>query len=284
MLHMKDKKLIKIDNSSNRRRKSIEDEEKELEELLDTNENEDESEGGPKEVNKSDKRTDWEKRYKDLQSYHSKKENELLGRVKDLETKLSEQEEKVEYPKTEEEFQEWAKKYPESVAFIETMILRHSKKTDQSLKDKMKELEEEKVALARDRAYSQLMSLHPDFEDIQEQFAEWLEDQPVALQKTIVEPSYDDEGVRAASRTIEIFKTETGIKNKKEKASDPKAAAAKVKSTSSGNPAEDHSGKPTFRESEIARMSDREFEAKQDEILEAQRSGRFIYDLSGGAR
>jgi hypothetical protein len=31
-------------------------------------------------------------------------------------------------------------------------------------------------------------------------------------------------------------------------------------------------------------MSTREYEARQDEIMEAIRNGNFVYDISGGAR
>jgi hypothetical protein len=37
-------------------------------------------------------------------------------------------------------------------------------------------------------------------------------------------------------------------------------------------------------ESEVARMSSKEFEERQDEITKAMRSGKFIYDMSGNAR
>ena len=35
-----------------------------------------------------------------------------------------------------------------------------------------------------------------------------------------------------------------------------------------------------LRESQIAKMSIKEYEKRQDEIMEAQRKGKFIYDLS----
>ena len=37
-------------------------------------------------------------------------------------------------------------------------------------------------------------------------------------------------------------------------------------------------------ESEVQRMSSAEYEKRSDEIMEAIRSGKFVYDLSGGAR
>ena len=39
-----------------------------------------------------------------------------------------------------------------------------------------------------------------------------------------------------------------------------------------------------IRESEVAKMSDKEFEERADEINKAMRNGKFVYDVSGNAR
>jgi len=39
-----------------------------------------------------------------------------------------------------------------------------------------------------------------------------------------------------------------------------------------------------IKESEVQKMSPQEYEAKSDEIMEAIRSGKFVYDISGSAR
>jgi hypothetical protein len=39
-----------------------------------------------------------------------------------------------------------------------------------------------------------------------------------------------------------------------------------------------------LKESEVQKMSPQEYETKSDEIMEAIRSGKFIYDISGSAR
>jgi hypothetical protein len=39
-----------------------------------------------------------------------------------------------------------------------------------------------------------------------------------------------------------------------------------------------------IKESEVQKMSPQEYEKRSDEIMEAIRSGNFIYDLSGSAR
>ena len=39
-----------------------------------------------------------------------------------------------------------------------------------------------------------------------------------------------------------------------------------------------------IRESQVQKMSPQEYEKRSDEIMEAIRTGNFIYDLSGSAR
>jgi cell fate (sporulation/competence/biofilm development) regulator YlbF (YheA/YmcA/DUF963 family) len=39
-----------------------------------------------------------------------------------------------------------------------------------------------------------------------------------------------------------------------------------------------------IKESDVAKMSAKEFESRQDEIQEAMSSGKFVYDMSGAAR
>jgi len=39
-----------------------------------------------------------------------------------------------------------------------------------------------------------------------------------------------------------------------------------------------------IRESDVAKMSDKEFEERSDEINKAMRNGKFVYDVSGNAR
>ncbi len=65
----------------------------------------------------------------------------------------------------------------------------------------------------------------------------------------------------------------------KTKASSDKAAAASVKTKGAVTPDPDDTNK-YIRESEVEKMSIKEYEKRMDEIMEAQRSGKFIYDIS----
>jgi anti-sigma28 factor (negative regulator of flagellin synthesis) len=60
------------------------------------------------------------------------------------------------------------------------------------------------------------------------------------------------------------------------------ASAVTTRRTTARVDADNTSG--SFTESQVQKMSPQEYEAKSDAIMEAIRSGKFVYDVSGGAR
>ena len=142
----------------------------------------------------------------------------------------------------------------------------------------MAELEELRVNATRDKAEAELIKMHPDFIEIREDdsFHTWAEDQPKWVQDALYE-NIDD--AKSVARVIDLYKVDKGITNKKKAKPAEKAAAASVKTKSAAAPEPDESAK-MIRESEVAAMSIKEYEKRQEEILDAQRSGNFIYDVS----
>ena len=84
---------------------------------------------------------------------------------------------------------------------------------------------------------------------------------------------------KSVARVIDLYKIDKGITNKKKAKPDEKAAASSVKTKSAAAPEPDESAK-MIRESEVANMSIKEYEKRADEIMDAQRNGNFIYDMS----
>ena len=87
------------------------------------------------------------------------------------------------------------------------------------------------------------------------------------------------EDAKSVARVIDLYKVDKGITNKKKAKPEEKAAASSVKTKSAAAPEPDESAK-MVRESEVAAMSMKEYERRQEEILDAQRNGNFIYDMS----
>ena len=74
-----------------------------------------------------------------------------------------------------------------------------------------------------------------------------------------------------------------GISQAKKSKSGKDAAKSVTAKNTRNKPQEDESS-TYLRESQVEKMSAHEYEKHADEIMEAIRSGKFIYDLSGSAR
>ena len=221
----------------------------------------------------------FKKRYGDLRRHQQKKEEEFSAKIEALEAQLTKAANKeLVLPKTDEELEAWSKEYPDVASIIETIADKKSKSAAKELETRMAELEELRVNATRDKAEAELIKMHPDFIEIREDdsFHTWAEDQPKWVQDALYE-NIDD--AKSVARVIDLYKVDKGITNKKKAKHAEKAAAASVKTKSAAAPEPDESAK-MIRESQVAAMSIKEYEKRQEEILDAQRSGNFIYDVS----
>lgn len=221
----------------------------------------------------------WKDRYSNLRSYSSKKENELNKRIKALEDEMNSRS-RPPLPKSKEEVEEWAKKFPEPYAYIESLIRMNLHPVSEDVNSKFKELEEEKIKLNKEKAKLKLSELQPDFfSDIMpsKEFAEWLDTKSKRLQDAM----YEDDDPYAASEVISLYKAETGY-GKKKTTSKPNSAA--YVPSSAATRVNSNSGSYDFLESQIAQMSEREYDKNEEAIENARLSGRIHYDISGGAR
>ena len=78
-----------------------------------------------------------------------------------------------------------------------------------------------------------------------------------------------------------MYKADMGIGTKKKDTSKDAAKTVTTRSTK-GQPDTEATG--MIKESDVNKMSAQEYEKNADMIMEAIRSGKFIYDLSGNAR
>ena len=82
---------------------------------------------------------------------------------------------------------------------------------------------------------------------------------------------------------VDLYKADKGIKSDKKSKKDKGAAEAVSAKNARSAPQADESS-TYLRESQVQKMSSKEYEKYSDEIMEANRTGKFIYDLSGSAR
>jgi len=267
--------------------KTVEDEEKELKEMEEAHVKVAEADVKKveKEIAELDENLDAEeksfkKRYGDLRRHTQKKEQEFQSQLNELKSQLAEStKQNIKLPKTEEEIDAWAKEYPDVAGIVETIATKKAMEQAKDLEDRMKQINEMQSDAKREKAEAELLRVHPDFEEIKESddFHDWAEAQPKWVQNALYE---NEDDASSAARAIDLYKSDKGLtkKAKKSSASD-KDAAMDVKASSARTNVTDNQSK-VFRESEIANMSDKDFEKHQDAILAQQREGKIILDMS----
>ena len=224
----------------------------------------------------------FKKRYGDLRRHSQKQTEELKKELESVKKQLeSSTKKEIKLPKTEEELETWAKEYPDVAAIVESIAIKKAKEEAKNLEDRMKEFEEMRTEATKEKAEAELLKLHPDFTDIREddEFHQWADEQPKWVQDALYENSAD---ARSAARAIDLYKADKNIQTKK-KSTDKDAT--KIINTRSEKSKPTTNEKSTYlKESQVQKMSTQEYEKRSDEIMEAIRSGQFIYDISGSAR
>jgi hypothetical protein len=224
----------------------------------------------------------FKKRYGDLRRYSQEKEKDFQKQIDELKSQLSQATQKeMKLPKSDEDIEAWAKEYPDVAKIVESIAMKKAKEQSTTLEKKLKEINEFNEKTVKERAEVELMKIHPDFDTIREtdDFHDWAEEQPQWVQKALYENSED---ARSAARAIDLYKADRNI-GTEEKGKNNKSAATQVKAKSERTkPTVENNNK--ILESEVQKMSAKEYEKKSDVIMEAIRSGNFVYDISGSAR
>ena len=224
----------------------------------------------------------FKKRYGDLRRHSQQKEGELQTQIDALKKQLDESTRKeISLPKSDEDIEAWSKQYPDVAAIVETIAIKKAQEQTIELDKRVKEIDTMQLNVHKEKAEAELLSLHPDFNEIREtdEFHNWAEDQPKWVQDALYE---NDNDARSAARAIDLYKADMGISKNKAPSAKDAARATNAKSTRT-KPQEDDTG-DYLRESAVQAMSAKEYETNQDAIMEAIRTGKFVYDLSGNAR
>ena len=224
----------------------------------------------------------FKKRYGDLRRHSQKQTEELKKELDSLKKQLeSSTKKEIKLPKTEEELETWAKEYPDVAAIVESIAIKKAKEEAKNLEDRMKEFEEMRTEATKEKAEAELLRLHPDFAEIRDsdEFHDWADQQPKWVQDALYENSAD---AKSAARAIDLYKADKNMKPKK-KSNEKDAAKAVDTRSEKSKPTTDETAS-YIKESQVQKMSPQEYEKRSDEIMEAIRSGQFIYDISGSAR
>jgi len=220
----------------------------------------------------------FKKRYGDLRRHMQEKEQEWKIEFEKLKLQLDKSaNNELVLPKTEQDIEAWAKKYPDVAGIVEAIADRKASERASDIDKRLREIEELRVQARQQKAEAELMHMHPDFEQIRsdDKFHDWAEEQPKWVQDALYD-NVDD--AKAVARVIDLYKADKGIAKAKSSHND-KSAASSIKSRSRSTPNADGSGE-YFSESQVNKMSDKEYEKNVDAIMEAMQTGKFIYDVS----
>ena len=251
------------------------------EEVKEVPNTEEANEAKPEDQALSKEEQSFKKRYGDLRRHMADKDKKTEERIKALEDQLSKAtRNELVLPKSEDEIAEWTKKYPDVAGIVETIADKKARERSSDLDKRLENIEKMRVEATKEKAEAELMKLHPDFSDIREddKFHDWAEAQPKWVQDALYE-NVDD--AKSVARVIDLYKIDAGITTKK--SDSKKSAASAVNTRSKASPTADESNN-YIRESQVDKMSDKEYAKNQEAIMEAMRTGKFVYDLSGAAR
>ena len=220
----------------------------------------------------------YKKRYSDLRKHLNKQSEE----IKELKAQMAEAAKgQLLPPKSDEEIDAWTKKYPEIASIVETKAAKIAEEKFAKADKRLQEIDKLNAETQRTKAENAIRHIHPDFDELRESddFHNWAGEQPKWVQDALYEKLDDP---RSVVRVIDLFKVDNGMDIKSKKKTTKEAASqVKTKRTTKID-GEGVSGQ--ILESQVQKMSAKEYEARSDDIMEAIRSGKFVYDISGGAR
>lgn len=218
----------------------------------------------------------FKKRYGDLRRHQQETEKKLQQKIEALEQQLQERK-ATSLPKTKDEVEAWMKKYPDVAGIVKAIAAEEAEERTSKFHQEVEDLKKQKAEIEAEKALTRLRKLHPDFDTISESddFHTWLDEQPTWVQSAM----FEDLDVKSAARVLDLYKVDKNIKTK----SPIKEAATEIKARNRSIPTDDDTSE-WFSESQIRKMSDKEYAAREEEIEKAIRSGKFKYDISGAAR
>jgi len=221
----------------------------------------------------------FKKRYGDIRKHLASKEKEWQEKFDALENKSKH--EGIVPPKSDEDIEKWASEYPDVAGIVETIAAKKAQEMFNKAESRLQELDEAHSEAQRVKAENVIRKSHEDFDDLRQsdQFHNWADEQPKWVKDALYENMDDPASV---VRVIDLFKIDNGMTIAAKKQSKKAAASTVAKGTRTSLDTKGVQGQ--IKESDVARMSSKEFEEMQDKINESMRNGKFVYDMSGSAR
>ena len=224
---------------------------------------------------------DYKKRYDDLKRHYDSKVNEFKQEISSLKeamtTKAVDMPSGVPVPRTPEELENFKNRYPDVFEVVQTVATLQTESQVSQLRDEIGTIKEREKELEKQKAYEELLRLHPDFDELKstDEFLSWLEEQPETLSDGIYKNNTD---ARWAGRVVDLYKADTGLNKPKKSKRQASAADAVTKTAAREVSTDSNANKRVFKASQIAKMKPWEFEKMESEIDSARAEGRIDYN------
>lgn len=261
------------------KRESIEEVDKEIEELESQRSKQEAETEVTEEENLNPEEKTFKKRYGDLRRHSQQVQEQHTNELRKLQQQVESLTRKqVKLPKSDQELDEWTEKYPDVAKIVETIATKKALEARKDVEEKLKYVDEMQNKVQVEKAENELSKLHPDFLELRmsEDFHQWVSEQPKWIQSALYENDTDH---LAAAKAIDLFKLET----KKVTTKATKEAAKSVSNTK-------RSDEPTatnrniWSESRVKNLSANDWDKYEEDIQKSVKEGTFVYDLTGGAR
>ena len=220
------------------------------------------------------KRTNYKKRYDDLKRHYDQKLSEFKQKEQELTAMAKNAQPQYEAPKTPEELEKFKTEYPDLYDTVESVAYLRSSEQVNQLQEQLQMIQQREATALKREAEADLISRHPDFEDIRgsDSFHKWADDQPEQIQDWIYK---NPDNAMLASKAIDLFKLETGLSTQtKSQPRKPQGSAADIVSTKTTTV--DAQQPKIWTEREIAAMSLDTFDKYEAEINLAVTEGRVV--------
>lgn len=217
----------------------------------------------------------FKKRYGDLRAHAAKQKKELEDRIAELEKAKP----TVEVPETDEELEAFRKKYPDFAGVLEKLAKEIAEQRFKEAKISIDQIQEDRKTARQEKAKREIKESHPDFDDLQasDSFHDWVSEQSKWIQDALYE---NEDDPKAVVRVLDLYRIDNPKKKPKKALVDAASEVTTKGRTNVNAKADDFE----YTESQVSRMSDKEYAQHATKIDEAIRSGKFKYDLSGAAR
>jgi hypothetical protein len=220
------------------------------------------------------KRTNYKKRYDDLKRHYDQKLSEFKQKEQELTAMAQDAQPKYQTPKTPEQLEQFKTEYPDLYDTVESVAYLRSSEQVNQLQEQLQMIQQREATALKREAEADLISRHPDFEDIRgsDSFHKWADDQPEQIQDWIYK---NPDNAMLASKAIDLFKLETGLSTQtKSQPRKPQGSAADMVSTKTTTV--DAQQPRIWTEREIAAMSLDTFDKYEAEINLAVTEGRVV--------